>query len=1066
MAEAFGIAGSAFGTVSLGLQLFKEISQYLDDIDGREEDLKQARNYANNIHLSISALGLAISNAPTNDPNAKAAIDSCKASCVAAVDNLLAIVKELRGPIPSPNSHTAKAKELCAKLKYPFKKQNVEKLEEHLSRTNSALQTILHVLQLNTGNATNTAIMNVQQTVADVNVLSKKNKTVLGEMDKTSRLHDERLSSIQQDVRELFILTRNSGEARRLLRMTAQQSLNITSDITFSASLQQDSVPGTALASIQTTRYQGCSSVTFDAFCSCRTQRTRYSRRYWGPFLLEAEVRSRDHHLAECPMSKIPPATYRTKRMLNFSIPTVQKLWGSASKVSLSFTTGAGILGYGQTLTWAAIVDEETSPIFRMVETVGRYHRLQREDMHILLASCFRRFVWCYTNHYASATDVNEYGESILERTLRKHVNREAFSSVGDNTAELFQMLVAVTEPQAYTEKSKDVPMLVSVARSWWFWHSTTPNDTVTAFISRCNESVGHHYTTNWLTEWLAKGQEYKVIQRFPQIAESLEFGPLSQAIVNGDQNKVQYLLGKCPSFIYEVNYCGQSPVHIATRVQNAAVLSVVLHYAEGRDLNLADNDGHYPIDYATTALGDHSTQHTKGQGNCRVCQVLELLLQYETAVFQSSIRFAIEPCAHSNQTVICVEGQKTFIRGLATRRQKLKELAYNTLSPAERRHLRMHQARILDRNAAQVQQHLEARACHIPTYLKVYNDNEPVKYAQSIYALISNGEVAKFAHESGFYYSDHELADFISVLAEEMSDEDYYARGIYRFSCSYFCWIVDRGVSVSSVIRTGQTPCVETELTAAHYLMATLGTARYYNSWALDSPLSTAAFEIAFSKTIVDKCRCWCSREGCTPLVKLLEGIYWAAHDIGSCICHDKLDGQIQAIEETLTGLCTGQIGKVGELSWIYGAIVRYYTFASLDLRHVCCCMIQKSSGPSPEEQYQEIQEEDSFLLELFENLTKEFEQEYRHGVGLEGFFEFMRVVWAPRMREVEQDLASQRLADKQLRDAELIGVVWEDYGPQPVVESPQDGKELGDLWDAMNELDEIATDPERPLI
>lgn len=32
MAEAFGIAGSAFGTVSLGFQLFRDISQYIDGV--------------------------------------------------------------------------------------------------------------------------------------------------------------------------------------------------------------------------------------------------------------------------------------------------------------------------------------------------------------------------------------------------------------------------------------------------------------------------------------------------------------------------------------------------------------------------------------------------------------------------------------------------------------------------------------------------------------------------------------------------------------------------------------------------------------------------------------------------------------------------------------------------------------------------------------------------------------------------------------------------------------------------------------------------------------------------
>lgn len=266
------------------------------------------------------------------------------------------------------------------------------------------------------------AINSMHQALTDVNVISDKNKTALDEMHKTSQVHGDRLSTVQQDVRELLILTRDSEDSKLLLRTIAQQVSDLTSHTSVAANLLQNPAADTFIPSIQTTSYQGGGSMAFDALCSCKTQRIRHSQRHWGPLLLKAEVRSRDHHAPECPMSKLPASTRRTKRVLSLLIPTSQRLWGRTSRVSLSFTTGVGILGIGQTVAWIATVDERLSPVFRLVDTVACYDSLPRKDMHFLLASCFRRLIWCYANSHASVTDVNEDGDTILGWTLLKYL--------------------------------------------------------------------------------------------------------------------------------------------------------------------------------------------------------------------------------------------------------------------------------------------------------------------------------------------------------------------------------------------------------------------------------------------------------------------------------------------------------------------------------------------------------------------------------------------------------------------------------------------------------------------
>ncbi|KAF5706040.1 hypothetical protein FGLOB1_7639 [Fusarium globosum] len=148
MAEAFGIAGSAFGTVSLGLQLFTEISKYLNSVEGRDEDLERAKNYARDFQSSLMSLRTWASNTGISDVDLERAISESQANCAAAINDLSKTVADLKGQDPIPNSRSSKARTLIVKLKYPFKKQNLENLEKQLFNAISVLQFALTILQV------------------------------------------------------------------------------------------------------------------------------------------------------------------------------------------------------------------------------------------------------------------------------------------------------------------------------------------------------------------------------------------------------------------------------------------------------------------------------------------------------------------------------------------------------------------------------------------------------------------------------------------------------------------------------------------------------------------------------------------------------------------------------------------------------------------------------------------------------------------------------------------------------------------------------------------------------
>ncbi|KAF5707938.1 hypothetical protein FMUND_10803 [Fusarium mundagurra] len=544
MAEAFGIAGSAFGTVSLGIQLFTEITKYLDSVEGRDEDLERAKNYARDFQSSLIALRTWASVTGFSDTDLERAINQGQTNCAGAINTLSATVAELKGQDPIPNSRTSKVRNLYVKLKYPFKKQNLENLEKQLFNTISVLKFALTILQVKSTYITQMSVQSMER------ALFRRLPRV---PDPDSANYDNMLPGRDEDIAEAA-----PESAIRLPNPTSTMPVS----------------------GIRSTRYQNGTMWTMTSFCVCRKNFKRRERRQWGPFILENEMSFTDYHSPGCPLSTQEPLEQQSKQTLKFPIPFTGRRWRAASQFSLFFTA----------------------------------------------------------------------------------------------------------------------------------------------------------------------------VKDFPEISNYLEYGQLSRLIVMEDGYKVQDLLEKYPSSIKEINHLGQTPIHIAVQTQNAKILSLLVNHADHKVLNTKDNNGHYAIDHAIDSLC-HALKPGKEPGStvCNGCEVLDVLLRSELAIFTCSVRRAMHlPWIHD--IPICIEGQKNIIRNLASRRKELKALAQRELTPVERQNLRFCQAGTLDQKAAQTQRLLEAKRCHVPVRLKVYDSAESPEDSKSIYLLISHGDVAESALQSGFF--------------------------------------------------------------------------------------------------------------------------------------------------------------------------------------------------------------------------------------------------------------------------------------------------------------------------
>ncbi|KAF5706039.1 hypothetical protein FGLOB1_7638 [Fusarium globosum] len=588
--------------------------------------------------------------------------------------------------------------------------------------------------------------------------------------------------------------------------------------------------------------------------------------------------------------------------------------------------------------------------------------------------------------------------------------------------------------------------------------------EAISSLLFRCDDSAGQDCRSPFIYNSLQ--QRFGLAKDFPEISNYLEFGQLSRQVLMEDEEKVKGLLEKYPSSIHEINHLGQTPVHIAVQTQNARILSMLVNHADLKVLNTKDNNSHYAIDHAIDALC-HVREPGKETGStvCNGCKVLNVLLRSESALFTNCVQRAMQLPIHNTPT--CLEGQKNIIRSLASRRKELEILAQRELTPGERQGLRFCQAGLLDQNAAQTQRLLESKKCHIPMHLRVYDNAESLEDSKSVYMLISHGDVAESALRSGFFMPITLFNDVFRSLAEWLNSCNLGPRHQDFLFSSYICWLVDQSGDLHSTVLTlwGRT-------TAAHYFMAYLGQSQPSFQRAHRVSLSTTVSNMIFEEDNVDGCRCQCSPKGCTPLNKFLGAITgqqcWVlalgiAETISIVLKHwEYMCDLLHHVGYDLT-----------KQHWVESAAIRHFTFFILDIRHTCCYLGNgngsKAYGPLSTADRREIEEEDSSRLELFEQLFMEFRRER---VNYAGLLSFAREYWAPKMEAVYREIDSYVLTETQVQSAEAVGVVWECYGPQlspctDILPGDQETEEdISELEKLLRELDEVATDPERPSL
>lgn len=477
--------------------------------------------------------------------------------------------------------------------------------------------------------------------------------------------------------------------------------------------------------------------------------------------------------------------------------------------------------------------------------------------------------------------------------------------------------------------------------------------------------------------------------------------GPLSLAALEGNPEKMKYLLRDYPNSVNEVNLLNQTPLHLA--VGHSSCVELLLG-GPGRDLlDLPDSAGMRPMEYAVySCLCGEANEHPHYEGclKNRGDTSLVILLNADCMVSKP----ASWPPAYS-PALLCNNCLRTITPHLVNRRERLKSLAINHLPRIQADVLGLFSAAVLDSNATRVIQSLKERGISVPTGLQVPgSDREGCNELSSAYHR-TGALPFSLLWDSGFRDVDTPDADGLTPLMLQ-------GKCLLNWEVAAACsWLIENGANPWDLTPEGIS-------TVGHELYASIGKEVRYPSLISQDSYINLTGKLS-QRDPRDKCRCACSPGGCTPFVRFLQAALGPRYNASAL-------GQMQQLPEILTkthaSITTAQVRSA----------IRLATFEMLGIRHTCCHPNWRWKYRPSEISYEELHElrqEDCSLVDRLEYLIDEFEVELEH-MRQERYVNknvsFWNGYWLPRMEQVLESIESDGIDEVDRAAAEDIGVVW----------------------------------------
>jgi hypothetical protein len=151
-------ASLVVSVLSLGLQVHEGLSSYINAIKARSEELSSTDRQNQRLQQLLVLTAARVLDLQRKYPQSTSHTFTCLQLCedeIRALDDLLTSLGDSTASsisttptMPPTTSTVVKFKNCAKRLAYPLNRGQIQKLEERVSRANSALQNALHTLGL------------------------------------------------------------------------------------------------------------------------------------------------------------------------------------------------------------------------------------------------------------------------------------------------------------------------------------------------------------------------------------------------------------------------------------------------------------------------------------------------------------------------------------------------------------------------------------------------------------------------------------------------------------------------------------------------------------------------------------------------------------------------------------------------------------------------------------------------------------------------------------------------------------------------------------------------------
>jgi hypothetical protein len=397
MADPLSVAGLATGAISLGLQLFETVKDYLDAVKGRSEEIASARQQVDNMRKLLETIRDLLPRLQTNHPASTAMIQHYVRPCEAELKGLNTLLLKLRPTTTFQSDIRSRVEEQRKKLSYPFNRAHVKDLEGQIEKVNSALKMALQLADL------------------DISITTSQN---------LSRLLD------------IVVGTPQPALANQTVH-SQRQLTNSTSNAAVMRLASKPSYLSDSLSELGSSLEVAKSRPLNQAACDCRPSRriTRRTNKF-ASLSFSFESSSFVRHLPDCPFAQILGDQHTQSLALDFD--SLKSLLQKAVTVSFSLRRGAGGFSISPNFSYYPVVDDMTAPVFRVINFIPslmfRFSDINQDALNSnsistieayigVVEYIFDQVILLFRRRKASPKDVNSQGDSLVHAVVERIVS-------------------------------------------------------------------------------------------------------------------------------------------------------------------------------------------------------------------------------------------------------------------------------------------------------------------------------------------------------------------------------------------------------------------------------------------------------------------------------------------------------------------------------------------------------------------------------------------------------------------------------------------------------------------